>query len=167
MRLRALETEDISLMYRVENATTMWDVTSTPQPLSRGAITQFIHSTTGDIYKDGQLRLVIEIKTESDYQAIGFIDLIDFSPRNLRAEVGIAILPQFHNKGYGLEALKLVEQYACEMLFIHQLFAYVAIDNTPALTVFAKAGYEQAGRLKDWLKYKDSYKTVVLLQKFL
>ena len=66
VRLRAMENTDLPLIYRLENDSRMWDTTSTVQPLSRSTISRFIKGTTGDIYEDRQLRLVIEVGVRSE-----------------------------------------------------------------------------------------------------
>ena len=38
----------------------MWADSDTHNPLSRHDLHQYIENTTGDIYRDGQLRLIIE-----------------------------------------------------------------------------------------------------------
>lgn len=161
--LRPVESSDLMLMYRLENDTTLWNTASTHQPLSRGTLSRFINSQTGDIYKDRQLRLVIEDATNQS--AAGFIDLTDFSPRHLRAEVGLAVLPEHQGRGLGREALRLMEHYAAQTLFVHQLYAYVAADNERSRSLFAHAGYREAGTLHDWLQTNEGYKPVVLYQK--
>ena len=65
LRLRALEPEDLELVYRIENDPTFWRHGSTTVPYSRYTLRQFIADSTGDIFRDGQVRLVIEIKEES------------------------------------------------------------------------------------------------------
>lgn len=184
IRLRAIEPEDAVLMFYHENDTTQWDSSTTIQPLSRSSIRQFISSSTGDIYTDGQLRLVIEVINNTNktthheqtddsicdaalYRPIGFIDLTDFSARHLRAEVGIAILQQYQNKGYGQQALSLLEQYAHDILFIHQLYAYVSANNATGKHLFIKSGYQHSGTLKDWLRTSDAHTSVELFQKIL
>ena len=81
LRLRALEPEDLELVYRIENDPTFWRHGSTTVPYSRYALRQFIADSTGDIFRDGQVRLVIEIKEESGaraWKAIGFADLVNY-----------------------------------------------------------------------------------------
>ena len=58
--LRAVEPEDLDLMYIVENDTRLWPVGSATVPFSAYALKQFLSETHNDIYRDGQLRLVIE-----------------------------------------------------------------------------------------------------------
>ena len=202
VRLRAMENTDLPLIYRLENDSRMWDTTSTVQPLSRSTIRRFIKGTTGDIYEDRQLRLVIEIGVRSEElgvrseelgvrseelgvkseelrvskpqtsnlkpqtsKSVGFIDLTDFSPRHLRAEVGICLLPEYQSQRIGTEALRLVEEYAAQMLHIHQLYAYINPSNIISQRLFSSAGYQLAGMLRDWVKTPDGYESIEIRQK--
>ncbi|MBP5361103.1 MAG: GNAT family N-acetyltransferase [Bacteroidaceae bacterium] len=166
VRLRPLETNDLPLIYKLENDTRLWDSTANTQPLSRGTIEKYIGASTGDIYKEGQLRLVIEYKkNEEEYESVGVIDLIDFSSRHQRAEVGLSILPEYQSQRIGTEALRLMEQYAVQMLFIHQLYAYIDPANDISLRLFCSAGYQRVGTLQDWLKAPDGYRHILLFQK--
>ncbi len=166
MLLRPIEQRDLTLMYCLENNTSMWRASDAVQPMSRGTIMQYISSTQSDIYAEHQLRLTIELRTPVSV-AIGFVDLTDFSPRHIRAEVGIGLLPEFQAKGYGVGALRLLERYAQGVLFLHQLYAYVASDNVGALRLFEKCGFKRSGKLTDWLKQGDSYSDVEIFQKII
>ena len=219
--LRPLESADLPLMYKLENDTRLWDTTSAVQPLSRGTIGRFINASTGDIYKDRQLRLVIEInhsvledrkqgtgektqasmpkasqrlssavgkagadterKSENEAAnlkpqieieeisqtptSVGFIDLTNFSPRHQRAEVGICLLPEYQQKRIGTEALRLMEDYAAQMLHIHQLYAYINPANEISTRLFSSAGYRLVGTLRDWVKTPSGYAPIDIRQK--
>ena len=221
VNLRPLESADLPLMYKLENDTRLWDTTSAVQPLSRGTIGRFINASTGDIYKDRQLRLVIEInhsvledrkqgtakkpqasmpkasqrlssavgkagadterKSESEAAnlkpqieiegisqiptSVGFIDLTNFSPRHQRAEVGICLLPEYQQKRIGTEALRLMEDYAAQMLHIHQLYAYINPTNEISTRLFSSAGYRLVGTLRDWVKTSSGYAPIDIRQK--
>ena len=68
--LRAVEPEDLDLIYLVENDTRLWAFGSTNVPLSRHAVRSFLATTQNDLYKDGQLRLCIE---GVDSEALGLL----------------------------------------------------------------------------------------------
>lgn len=167
VRLRPMEASDLPLIYKLENDTRLWNTAANTQPLSRSTIEKYIGASTGDIYKDGQLRLVIECSGTKikEFESIGVIDLIDFSPRHQRAEVGISILPEYQSQRIGTEALRLMEQYAAQVLFIHQLYAYVDPNNEISLRLFTSAGYQRVGTLQDWLKTSEGYRHILLFQK--
>ena len=71
--LRALEPEDLDLLYRIENDDALWGVGITNVPYSRFLLHEFLSSCTGDIYTDKQVRLVIENEA---HQTVGLADLM-------------------------------------------------------------------------------------------
>ena len=162
VRLRAIEPEDLELMYGLENDESLWDVGSTNVPYSRFFIHEYIKQTTGDIYTDKQLRLMIE----AGQQVVGIIDLMSYDPRHNRAEVGVVIQQPFRHLGYATEALQQLTDYALHVLHIHQLYAYISAENEYSLQLFRKAGFRQTAVLKDWLCHGDTYSDVCFMQFF-
>ena len=61
--LRALEPEDLDLLYHIENDDELWGVGVTNVPYSRYLLHDFISSTTGDIYTDKQIRSISCLST--------------------------------------------------------------------------------------------------------
>ncbi len=162
--LRAVEPEDLDLMYIVENDTRLWPVGSATVPFSAYALKQFLSETHNDIYRDGQLRLVIE---GTDGVVKGFVDLQNFQPRHLRAEVGIVVLPEWQGQGIACEALSLLREYASVHLAMRQLYAIVAVSNVPAAALFRRAGFRLSGVLEGWLRCGDSFEDAHLFQQIL
>ena len=161
--LRAMEPEDLEVLYTLENDTTLWDISSVNVPYSRYLLKQFIAKGTHDIYTDGQLRLMIESAEEGT--VVGMADLVDFNPRHLRAEIGIVLGRDYRNKGYGTEVLALMEKYVQEFLHLHQLYSYVSTENEPSIKLFLRAGYEQTCLLKDWLYIGNGFVDARIFQK--
>ena len=60
INLRKIEPKDLPFLYQWENDASVWADGSNHNPLSQQDLRTYIESTTGDIYKDGHLRLVIE-----------------------------------------------------------------------------------------------------------
>ena len=105
--LRALEPDDVDVLYKWENNRQIWHVSNTQTPFSRYVLEQFLVNAHEDIYTNKQLRLIISEVNKED--AVGAIDLFDFDPYHLRAGVGILIADEFRNKGYAFEALELLK----------------------------------------------------------
>ena len=63
IKLRAMEPEDIEILYRWENDTDIWKVSNTIAPFSKYVLRQFIENQSRDIYETRQLRLIIESRT--------------------------------------------------------------------------------------------------------
>jgi len=162
--LRAMEPEDLEVLYGVENDDTLWSIGSTNVPYSRYTLHDYIANSKDDIYADHQVRLMIDNEQQ---QTVGMVDLVSFDPKNLRAEVGIVILSQYRHLGYATEALSQVMRYAKRVLHLHQLYAYVASDNQPSLRLFQKCGFQTTANLKDWLYDGTQYHHACLMQTFL
>ena len=89
VRLRALEPDDVDILYKWENDTNVWKVSNTIVPFSRHILRQFIDSQKYDIFETRQLRLIIEAVDTG--KAVGTIDLFDIDPYNRRAGIGVLI----------------------------------------------------------------------------
>ena len=127
IKLRKLEPSDLPYLYQWENDASAWADGANHNPLSQQDLRDYIASTTGDIYKDGQLRLIIESISPKDGLTIGCIDLFDFDPRNGRAAIGMYIAPEYRGKGVGHQALEQLEAYAFDFLHLRVLYAVIAM----------------------------------------
>lgn len=164
LTLRAMEPEDLAWMYRLENDEELWNLGALNVPVSMHALRQFMANSTSDLYADRQLRLVACLDT--DGTVVGCIDLIDYSPRHSRAEVGLVVLPPFRRRGYATQMLECLVRHARQDWFIHRLYAYVAVRNTPAMRLFEKAGFVPEARLTDWLAWgSEAYEDAVMYGK--
>jgi diamine N-acetyltransferase len=166
--LRALEPSDIGIMYDWENDPLNWPVSGTLTPFSRYTMEQFVNAANQDIFTNKQLRLAIDRKAEDRGAAetIGYIDLYDFDPAHLRAGVGILVGNKDHRrKGYALESLQMLSQYAYMTLRLHQLYCHIHVNNEPSIRLFSAAGFKCAGELVDWTLHNGSWVNVYFMQK--
>ena len=164
IRLRAIEPEDIDFLYTIENDSDLWDVGSSNMPYSRFLLNKYILSCTSDIYADRQMRLVME---DGKGQPVGLLDLFNFEPQHLRAEVGVVVRKSERNRGYGMEAVRLAVGYARNVLHLHQLCAVVAKDNISSMKIFQKGGFQENAVLKDWVFDGKEYHHAAFMQIFL
>ena len=144
VRLRAMEPEDLEIMYAMEND---------PQT----------ENSQCDMFADRQLRMMI-VRREDD-AVVGTIDITDFAPMHSRGEVGIAVRKEYQGNGYASDALKLLCDYAFGFLFLKQLIVHVAADNEVSLRLFGSCGFVQCGLLKEWWFTGGKFKDVVLMQR--
>ena len=154
--LRKIEPTDLPFLYQWENDASAWADGANHNPLSRQDLREYISSTTGDIYKDGQLRLVIQSLSPQGGLTIGCVDLFDFDPRNRRAALGMYIASEHRGKGVGHEALAKIEEYAFDFLHLRCLYAVIAQNNTACSSIFEHAGYIPSSPLKNWTLESDA-----------
>ena len=164
IRIRAMEPEDLEDLYAIENDFSVWELGITNVPYSKYLIHDYIANANGDIYHDGQVRMIIE---NGQHEVVGIIDLMDFSPAHKRAEIGIVIKKEHRQKGYATEALYLVSHYARRILHLHQLYAVIGCHNEEALRLFSSNGYKVQNRLKEWLYDGEKYHDAQIMQLFL
>lgn len=164
IKLRAIEPDDLELLYKIENDIRLWNVGATNVPYSKYTLHDYIANSADDIYTDKQLRMMVE---DAVGKTVGIVDLINFSPRHLRAETGIVVLDAERRKGYATAALNALCDYAGNVLHLHQLYGVVAKDNQAALALYEKAGFSSQETLKDWLFNGKKYIDAILMQRFL
>ena len=166
IRLRKLEPTDLPFLYQWENDASAWADGANHNPLSQKDLRDYIESTTGDIYRDGQLRLIIEDLSaeQSNNSAIrhsscitaGCIDLFDLDIRNRRAAIGMYIAPEYRGKGIGTKAVEALEEYAFQQLDLRLLYAVISTNNIPCTQLYRNLGYSPSSVLKGWTLESDA-----------
>jgi diamine N-acetyltransferase len=158
--LRALEPEDLELLYEWENDNEYWIISNTITPFSKFTLKRYLKNSHKNIYETGQIRLMIELTAEK--QTIGTIDLFDFDPFHKRAGLGILIADEAQRrKGYASMAVKCLIEYCFTTLQLHQLYCNILANNCESMDLFQKLGFVRIGIKKDWIKtvvgYLDEY----------
>ena len=156
IRLRAIEPEDLELLYEWENNNSYWIISNTVAPFSKYTLKRYIRNSHKSIYETGQLRLMIDLIAGK--QTIGTIDIFDFDPFHKRAGIGILIADEEQRrKGYASMALRCLTDYCFKTLQLHQLWCNILANNCESIDLFQKLGFTQIGIKKDWIKTADGY----------
>ncbi len=162
--IRALEPDDLEILYKWENNPAIWQLGQTLKPFSRDILRKYLTTVQLDIFETKQVRFVIH-KTNKPDEAVGLIDLYDFDPYHLRAGVGILIGEVSERKqGYAKEALKLLYQYSFEILMLHQLFCSIPASNKASIKLFLSAGFTKTGERTAWIKTRTGWETEFFYQ---
>jgi diamine N-acetyltransferase len=164
--VRAVEPEDLALLYLWENDRAVWHVSNTLVPFSRYQLKQYIESDPSNIHAHRQLRMMIDCREAGKpARTVGSIDLFDFEPLHRRAGLGILIAQaDDRRQGYAYEAVRQMIDYSRQVLFLHQLYCHIAASNTASIQLFGKAGFEITGTKKDWLRTETGWEDELLLQ---
>lgn len=165
INLRALEPDDVELLYTWENDSLVWRVSNTRTPLSKFALANYIKSSDRDIWESKELRLLIE---NNNSEALGTVELFDFDPYHSRAGLGIMIYdPSNRRKGVATDALELIMDYTLNELGLVQLYVNIAESNEASLQLFKKLGFQLIGVKTKWLRTINGWENEHMLQKFL
>lgn len=149
IKLRKIEPSDLPFLYQWENDATMWADSDTHNPLSRHDLHQYIENTTGDIYRDGQLRLIIE-ESQLSTKVVGCIDLFDFDARNRKAAIGMYIAPEARGKGVGKQAVQQLLDYAFDFLHLRMVYAIISVHNIACSHIYEQMGFTPSSPLANW-----------------
>jgi diamine N-acetyltransferase len=163
IKLRALEPEDLELLYEWENNNDYWIISNTVSPFSKYTLKRYIENSHKNIYESGQLRLMIDHIT--DKQTIGTIDIFDFDSYHKRAGIGILIAKEnYRQKGYATMALTCLTEYCFKTLLLHQLYCNILENNNESIDLFRKLGFKEIGLKKDWIRTSEGYLSEIMLQ---
>jgi diamine N-acetyltransferase len=163
IKLRALEPEDLELLYEWENNESYWAISNTISPFSRYTLKRYLENSHKSIYESGQLRLMIELPDEK--VTIGTVDIFEFDPFHSRAGLGILVAnEEYRRKGYASTALSGLIEYCFKTLRMHQLFCNILANNKESIELFRKLGFVEAGLKKEWVKTNDGYIDEYLFQ---
>lgn len=153
MTLRKLEPSDLPYLYRWENDAASWADGDVHHPLSQQDLRDYIASTTGDFFRDGQLRLVI---TSEAGETLGMADLFDLDIRNRKAAVGLYVAPEVRGRGVAREAMQALETLACRDLGLRMIYAFISTKNMPCLALFRQLGYTESAPVPAWTLEADA-----------
>jgi diamine N-acetyltransferase len=156
VNLRALEPEDLELLYEWENNDSYWIISNTVTPFSKYTLKRYLENSHKNIFETGQLRLMIDLIP--DKKTIGTIDIFDFDPYHKRAGLGILIADeQERKKGYATMALRGLISYCFSTLQLHQIYCNILSNNCESMELFKKLGFIEIGKKKEWIKTNEGY----------
>lgn len=160
--LRAVEPEDVEVIYQWENDSSVWHLSHTISPISRFDVEQYVMNVDKDIFSAKELRLMIINKVTNS--AVGTIDIFDFNPIHHRAGLGILIREDERRKGFASETLDLVLDYCFDKLELHQLYANIIPDNFKSRQLFESKNFKQIANKKEWLFINNKWTDELLYQ---
>jgi diamine N-acetyltransferase len=154
--LRALEPEDLEILYQWENNSSNWVISNTITPFSKYTLKRYLKNSHKNIYETGQLRLMID--HIGDKVSIGTIDIFEFDPFHKRAGIGILIENEsYRRQGLASMAIECLKEYCFNILQLHQLYCNILENNLESMELFKKLGFIPCGIKKDWIKTSEGY----------
>lgn len=152
--LRKLEPSDLPFLYAMENDSESWRCSDTHNPLSQQDLRNYLVATTGDIYLDKQLRLIVQ---DRQGETLGAVDLYDFDAHNAKAALGIYLKSAARGRGVGTQTVSLLLDYASSFLHLHQVYALVSCSNRHSINLFERTGFLHSATLLSWFNCEDTF----------
>lgn len=105
---------------------------------------------------------IIADKNSSEY--IGQIDLHELDWKNRNALMGIVIgRKNLLNKGYGSEAIMLLQDFVFHTLNLHRLELEVIAYNERAYRCYLRCGFKEEGRLRERIYRAGKYWDIIVM----
>ena len=109
-------------------------------------------------------RVLFVIRKNEASEPIGYTEIYNIEAASGCAEFGIAVAdPANRRRGYGSEATRLALDYCWNDLNLRRLSLRVVGDNLAALNMYAKAGFETEGLLRQGAYVDGAYRDVTLM----
>lgn len=109
--------------------------------------------------------LLFAIRTK-DGRHIGNIKIGGIEQTHRFADIGLLIGDRkAWGNGFGSEAIRLVADYAFEVLGLHKVIAGIYAGNRASLKAFEKAGFRVAGVLKEHRYHDGGYMDEMIVEK--
>jgi len=141
--LRPLIHSDLQLLQKLENNKENWIFGSEEKEYTDKELLDYISKARTDITIAKQYRFVIEAN-----ESIGLIDLFDYNAAS--AFIGIIISKDYRNQGFGKQALKLLTNYAFNVLNLSKLYCIIKEDNFASIRLFTACGFKLYTQKKEF-----------------
>ena len=116
-----------------------------PAPLTSDAVAAWYEDFRGN-----ERHAMFGLFERATMRLIGHTGLINIDRRHRNAEFDILIgEPDCRGRGYGGEATRLIQEYAFVTLGLETVYLRVLAFNEAGIRAYRKAGYREAGRLRN------------------
>ncbi len=161
--LRAPREEDTDFLVAVRNDTELQQrVMARPRLNTAATIAEWLQRRAGD---DNAVFFIVADTSED--RPYGYIQLVNIDRHDGVGELGIVLGDECQGRGYGREALGLLEDYAREAALVRKIILRVLAHNRRAVSFFERAGYSRVGTHERHHRQGDSFHDVLLMEKHL
>ena len=143
VNLRELSIDDAISIVNLMSYDIAKNLYEVPYPYKIDNALNFIKSSYDDFKSRKAITFAIDYKNKSILLLVGTIGIKDIDYVNKKANIGYWIGKQYHRKGIATECVKLVVNYAFDVLKLEEISAYVFHENNSSKRVLEKNGFEK------------------------
>lgn len=155
IKLRWIEKKDAQILMELNNNEEIANcVVGNPKKVSYNEQLVWMAKITEE---KNTVRMMIEY----DRTVVGTLIISNIDFNNKTGNINIKILPKYHGKKIGTNALNMACQYAFEDLGLCCLTAHILPDNTASISLFTKAGFCKEGILRSRVIKADHRKDLI------
>jgi len=163
--LRPVELNDAEKFYKWRNDLQLKKLAMMhPFPVTLESEKEWIESISKK--KDNQL-IFFSICERKDGNLIGFVKLFNINWVHRFCYFGIVIgEDSARGQGYGFETLKLISEYAFDVLNINKIILEVININQTAIKLYKKFGFKEEGLLKEQFYFDGKWYDILIMSLF-
>ena len=164
INLRELTMDDATTIVNLmdyEIAKYLYEV---PYPYRIDYALNFIKSSYNNFKLHKAITFGIEYKNilESKLLLVGTIGIKDIDYVNKKANIGYWIGTQYQGKGIATECIKLVVNYAFDILELEEISAYVFTDNNLSIRVLEKNRFVKTSEVNEYHPLSHRYRNSLI-----
>ena|SRR5215217_2137080 len=135
-----------------------------PYPYRIDDALNFIKSSYDNFKSHKAITFGIEYKNmlESKPLLVGTIGIKDIDYVKKKANIGYWIGKQYQGKGIATECVKLVVNYAFDVLKLKEISAYVFPNNNPSIRVLEKNGFVKTRKVNEYHPLSNRYRNSLI-----
>lgn len=156
--LRPFEDSDIDAVVEVSVDRSITDVTTVP----RVADTRLACEWLARQHQRAATGIGYSFAIEVNEECVGQIGLWLRDRDEGRASIGYWIRPTRRGRGYALDALRTLTEWAWHLSDLHRLQLHIDPTNAPSLQTAERAGYTREGLLRSWQKIGDERRDMLV-----
>lgn len=152
VNLRELSTDDAITIVNLMNYEIAKYLYEVPYPYKIDDALNFIKSSYKNFSLHNGITFGIEYKNtlESNLSLAGTIGIKEIDYVNKKANIGYWIGKQYQGKGIATECIKLIVNYAFDILELEEISAYVFPDNKPSIRGLEKNGFIKTSEVNEY-----------------
>lgn len=154
--LRKITPADTDQVFALRTDPVCMEFLDRPPLKDREEALGLINQMLEGIANNSSVSWVIALQEAPD-TLIGTIGYWRIIPEHYRAELGYMLSPQYFNKGYMTEAIRLVNAYAFNKMKLHSIEANINPANAASEAILIKTGFVKEAHFKENYYYNGKF----------
>ncbi|MFN3430886.1 MAG: GNAT family N-acetyltransferase [Candidatus Sericytochromatia bacterium] len=161
--LRAPQPADMAVLAAMRNdAALQRRLMAQARPNDAARVADWLNRRLGD--PQGLFFVIAEAAAD---RAVGFVQLTGMDPVHGHGHLGIALVEAAQGRGYGQEAIQLLEAHARDVFGLRKIVLKVLVENEAAFRLYRKLGYREVGVLAEDFYHGGAHHDVRLMEHLL
>jgi ribosomal-protein-alanine N-acetyltransferase len=160
LNLRELKDTDKTEIFALRSSESVMKFIARPRMEAMDEAQRLINRLNGGIANNEWIFWGITLKGEK--KIIGTACIWNISEKDMRAEIGYDLMPEFQGKGLMQEAVQAVLDYGFNTLNLHSMEANINPDNAASIKLIAKHNFIREAYFKENVFFGGQFRDTVI-----